>query len=118
MRRQLHGYQHLQILQPKSLDLFVEADPFRWSVGPLAAPSQMLRETVTNVRVDLSEGLPWIPKVEVVLPALQVPIQLLYQLRDRLVALPMISHLVQLLPFLLRSEEHTSELQSPMYLVC
>jgi hypothetical protein len=39
----------------------------------------MLRETVTNVRVDVSEGLAWIPKVEVVLPALQVPVQLLHQ---------------------------------------
>ena len=100
MRRQLHGCQFLQIHQPKSLDLRIETDPFRRSVGPLAAPSQMLRETITNVRVDPSEGLAWIPKVEVVLPALQAPVQLRNQLRDRLVALPMIGHLVQLLPFL------------------
>jgi hypothetical protein len=32
----------------------------------------MLRETTTNVPVDVSEGLAWEPKVEVVLPALQV----------------------------------------------
>src|SRR5260370_32746760 len=76
---------------------------FRRSVGPLAAPSQMLRETVADVRVDLAEGLAWIPKVEVVLPAPQVPVQLRNQFRDRLMALPMISHLVQLLPFLLQS---------------
>src|SRR5450759_5786727 len=84
MRRQLHGCQPLQIHQPKSLDLFIETDPFRRSVGPLAAPSQVLRETVSNVRVDLAEGHAWISKVEVVLPALQVPVQLLNQLRDRL----------------------------------
>src|ERR1039458_7399312 len=103
MRRQLHGCQPLQVHQPKSLDLLIETDPFRRSVGPLAAPSQVLRETVSNVRVDLAEGLPGIPKVEVVLPPFQVPVQLLNQLRDRLVALPMIGHLVQLLPFLLQS---------------
>jgi hypothetical protein len=57
MRRQLHGCQPLQVHQPKSLDLLIEADPFRRTVGPLAAPSQVLRETVSNVRVDLSEGL-------------------------------------------------------------
>src|SRR5260370_6323682 len=99
MRRQLHGCQPLQIHQSKALDLFIVADSFRRSVGPLAAPSQVLRETVSNVRVDLTEGLAWIPKVEEVLPALQVPVQLLNQLRDRLVALPMIGHLVQLRRF-------------------
>src|SRR5450755_400953 len=111
MRRQLHGCQHLQIPQPKSLDLFVEANPLRRSVGPLAAPSQMLRKTVSNVRVDLAEGLAWIPKVKVVLPALQVPVQLLNQLRDRLVALPMIGHLVQLFPFLLQSSRRRTHIQ-------
>jgi hypothetical protein len=50
----------------------------------------MLRETATNVPVDVSEGLAWEPKVEVGLPALQVPVQPLDQLRDRLKALPMI----------------------------
>lgn len=111
MRRQLHGCQHLQIHQPKSLDLLIETDPFRRSVGPLAAPSQVLRETVANVRVDLPEGLAWIPKVEVVLPALQVSVQLLNQLRDRLVALPMIGHLVQLFPFLLQSFRRRTHIQ-------
>src|SRR5260370_3014846 len=103
MRRKLPGGQPLQIRQSKSLDLLIVADPFRRLVGPLAAPSQVLRKTVSNVRVDLTEGLAWIPKVEVVLPALQVPVHLLNQLRDRLVTLPMIGHLVQLLPFLLQS---------------
>src|SRR5258707_5305299 len=98
MRRQLHGCRHLQILQPKPLDLFVEADPFRRSVGPLAAPSQVLRETVSSVRVDPSESLAWIPKVEVVLPAFQLPGQLLNQLRDWLVALPMDRSLVLTFP--------------------
>src|ERR1035437_2537081 len=102
MRRQLHGCQPSQVYQPKPLDLLIEADPFRRSEGPLAASSQMLRETTTNVPVDVSEGLAWIPKVEVVLPALQVPVQPLNQLRDRLKALPMIGHLVQLLPPLLQ----------------
>jgi hypothetical protein len=60
----------------------------------------MVLETFVNVRVDISEGSAWIPKVEVVLPTLQVPVQLLHQSRDRLVALPMIGHLVQLPPFL------------------
>ena len=48
----------------------------------------MLRETITNVRIDLTEGRPWIAKVEVVLPSLQVPVQPLNQVRDRLEALP------------------------------
>src|SRR2546430_2019180 len=39
MRRQLHGCPLLQPHQSKSLDLLVEADPFRRSEGPLAAPS-------------------------------------------------------------------------------
>src|SRR5260370_18439671 len=103
MRRQLHGCQPLQALQPKSLDLLIETNSFRRTEGPLAASFQMLRHTITNVRGDLAEGLAWIPKVEVVLPALQVPVHLLNQLRDRLVTLPMIGHLVQLLPFLLQS---------------
>src|ERR1035438_8075951 len=75
MRRQLHGCQPSQVHQPKPLNLLIEADPFRRSEGPLAASSQMLREPTTNVPVDVSEGLAWIPKVEVVLPALQVPVQ-------------------------------------------
>src|SRR5260370_2557526 len=103
MHRQLHGCQPLQSHQPKTLDLLIETDTFRRSVGPLAAPSQMLRETVANVRVDLSEGLAWIPKVEVVLPARQVPVQLLNQFRDRLVAPPLIWPLLQLLPVLCQS---------------
>jgi hypothetical protein len=37
----------------------------------------MVLETFVNVRVDISEGSAWIPKVEVVLPTLQVPVQLL-----------------------------------------
>src|SRR5450631_4143698 len=113
MRRQLHGCQHLQILQSKSLDLLIETDPFRRAVGPLAAPSQVLCETVSNVRVDLAEGLAWIPEVEVVLPALQLPVQLPNQLRDRLVALPMIGHLVQLLPFLLQGFCRRTHIQIP-----
>src|ERR1039458_8623831 len=102
MRRQLHGCQPLQVHQPKTLELRIEADPFRRSEGPLAASSQVLRETIANVPVDLSESLAWIPEVEVVPPAFQVPVHSLNQLRDRLEALPMIGHLVQLLPFLLQ----------------
>src|SRR5450756_2176057 len=113
MRRQLHGCQFLQIHQPKSLDLLIEADPFRRSEGPLAAPSQMLRETITNVRVDPSGGLAWIPKVEVVLPALQVPVQPHKQLRDRLEALPMIRHLVQLFPLLLQGFGRRTHVEVP-----
>src|SRR5689334_20417709 len=89
--------------QPKTLDLFVIADSFRRTEGSLAAPSQMLRETASNARVDLSEGYARIPEVEVVLPAFQVTVQLLNQLRDRLKALPMIGHFMQLLPLLLQS---------------
>src|SRR5260370_39627620 len=103
MRRQLHGCQPLQIHQSKALDLFIVADSFRRSVGPLAAPSQVLRETVSNVRVDLTEGLAWIPKIEVVLPALQVPVQLLNQLRDRLWAPPEMRYIRQPFPFTLSS---------------
>jgi len=44
-------------------------------VMPLAAPPQMLRETISNVRVDPSEGHARIAKFEVVLPAAQVPVQ-------------------------------------------
>jgi len=51
----------------------------------LAAPSQMLRETIPNVRVDRAEGHPRVSKVKVVAPASQVPVQLLNQLRDGLV---------------------------------
>ena len=73
----------------------------------------MLRETVARGRVDLWEGLAWIPQVEVILPALQAPVQLLYQFRDRLVALPMIGHLVQLLPFLLQSFRRRTHISIP-----
>src|SRR5664280_3228104 len=113
MRRQLHGCQPSQVYQPKPLDLLIGADTFRRSEGPLAASSQMLRETTTNVPVDVSEGLAWIPKVEVVLPALQVPVQPLNQLRDRLAALPIIGHLVQLFPFLLQSFRRRTHIEIP-----
>src|ERR1039458_9490863 len=113
MRRQLHGCQPSQVHQPQSLDLLIEANPFRRSEGPLAASSQMLRETTTNGPVDVSEGLAWKPKVEVVLPALQVPVQPLNQLRDRLKALAMIRHLVQLLPLLLQSFRRRTHIQIP-----
>jgi hypothetical protein len=56
MHRQLHGCQSLQFHQSESLDLLIETDPFRRSEKPLAAPSQMLHETVANIRVNLSEG--------------------------------------------------------------
>src|ERR1017187_4880695 len=101
MRRQLHGCQPLQAYQSKTLDLLIVTNPFRRSEGPLAASSQMLRETISNVRVDLSEGHSRIAKVEIFLPALQVPVQPLNQYRDRLEALMTIRHLVQFLPFLL-----------------
>src|SRR6266536_2084457 len=103
MRRQLRGCQPLQAHQSKTLDLLIVTSPFRRSEGPLAASSQVLRNTITNVRVDRSEGHPRISKVKVVLPALQVTVQPLNQFRDRLEALPMIGHFVQLLPFLLES---------------
>jgi hypothetical protein len=44
--------------ESESLDLPVIADSFRRSEGPLAAWSQVLRETIANVRVDLPEGHP------------------------------------------------------------
>ena len=50
----------------------------------------MPRDTIASVRVDLSEGLAWISKVEVVLSPLQVPVQPLNQFRDGRAALPMI----------------------------
>src|SRR5258706_8569315 len=102
MRRQLHGCPLLQAHQSKTLDLLIKADPFRRPEGPLAASSEMLRETIANVRIDLSEGHSWISKFEVVLPSLQVPVQPLNQYRNRLEALPMIGHLVQLFPFRLQ----------------
>src|SRR5438445_2033100 len=73
----------------------------------------MLRETITNVRVDLSEGYARISKVEVVLPTFQVPVQLLNQLRDRLKTLTMIRHLVQLFPFLLQGLRRRTHVQIP-----
>src|SRR5712691_9838105 len=104
----------LQAHQPKSLDLLIVTDPFRRSEGPLAASSQMLRETIPNVRVDLSEGHARISKIEVVLPSLQVPVQPLNQYRNWLRALPMIGHLVQLLPFLLlQSLRRRTHIQIP-----
>src|ERR1700682_785363 len=102
-----------QAHQPKTLDLLVVADPFRRTEGPLTAPSQMLLETVHDVRVDLSEGDPRVAKVEVVLPAFQVPVQLLHQLRDRVHTLTMIRQLMQLLPFLLQSLPRRTHMQIP-----
>src|ERR1035437_7237195 len=73
----------------------------------------MLRETISNVPVDLAESLAGMPKVKVVLPALQVPVQFLNQLRDRLAALAMVRHLVQLLPFLLQGFRRRTHIQIP-----
>src|SRR5260370_30842981 len=99
MRRQLHGLVNLQLDQSHVLEMPVVSHSFRWSKGPLAASSQVLRKTITNVQVDLSESHAWISEGEVVLPALQVPIELLNQVRERLPALTTIRHLMQLLPF-------------------
>ena len=65
----------LQDAQPHFVEVLIVADPFRRAERPLAAPSQMLRETVSNVRVDLSKGHARISEVEVVLPACEVPVQ-------------------------------------------
>src|ERR1035437_4711134 len=73
----------------------------------------MLRETISNVPVDLAESLAGMPKVKVVLPALQVPVQFLNQLRDRLAALAMVRHLVQLLPFLPQGFRRRTHIQIP-----
>src|ERR1035438_3290011 len=104
--------------QPKALDLFVIADPFRRPEGPLAAPSQMLRETTPKVRVNLSEGYPRIPEIEVVLPAPQMPVQSLNQLRDRLAVLPGIGLFVQLLPLLLQSFLRRTHIEIPPPALC
>ena len=37
-------------------ELPVVADPFQRSEGPLTAATQMLRKSLTKVRVDLAEG--------------------------------------------------------------
>jgi hypothetical protein len=54
-----------QTNQPKALDLFVIADSFRRMEGPLAASSQMLRDTIPKVRVDLAEANARVPEVEI-----------------------------------------------------
>src|SRR5258708_32634592 len=73
----------------------------------------MLPETVTNIRVDLSEGHARIAKDEVVLPTFQVPVQFLSQLRNWLEALVMIRHLVQLFPLLLQSLRRRAHVKVP-----
>src|SRR5258708_20741943 len=78
--------------------MFVIAHPLRRTKGPLAAPPQMWLETVSNVRVDLPERLARIAEREVVRPTFQMPVQLLNQLREWFITLPMICHLVQLGP--------------------
>jgi hypothetical protein len=50
LHRQLHGCRPLQIHQPKSLDLLIESDSFRRSVGPLAVrASLMVHATICAV---------------------------------------------------------------------
>ena len=72
--------------------MMVNADPFRRSKGPLAAPSQMLAETVASVVVDRSKGLTRMSEAKVVPPSFQVPVDLLNQLRNRLEAPLTIRH--------------------------
>src|SRR5258708_39922238 len=99
MRRQLHGLVNLQLDQSHVLEMPVVSHAFRWSKGPLAASSQVLRKTITNVQVDLAEGHAWISEGEVVLPAFQVPVELLNQVRQGLPTLMTIRQLMNLLPF-------------------
>jgi hypothetical protein len=80
IHRQLRGVGS-QIKQPHALKLFIVSHPLRRSEGPLAAPSQVLHETVAHVRVDLPQGHSWIPYREVVRPSLQMPVHFLDQLR-------------------------------------
>src|SRR6202035_4484966 len=111
MRRQLHGLVNLHLDQSHVLEMPVVSHAFRWSKGPLAASSQVLRKTITNVQVDLSESHAWISEGEVVLPAVQVSVELLNQVRERLPALMTICHLMQLLPFPLQRFGRRSHVQ-------
>src|SRR3954470_18788151 len=70
----------------------------RTTVWPLAAPLQMLDQTVPNVTFDLTVGAGGVPDGKVVHPAFQVPIQLSNHDRDGLMALMTVRHLMQLLP--------------------
>src|SRR5215467_1483409 len=69
-----------------------------WSLAPAL---QMLDQTVPNVALDLTVGTRGIPKGEVVHPALQMPIQLSNQDRNRLMTLMTVCHFAQLLPLAL-----------------
>ena len=66
----VEGGQPLQTHPPHALELRVMADAFRRAEGPLAASPQMLRGASENVRVEGTEGVPGIPEIEVVPPAL------------------------------------------------
>src|SRR5882724_10544523 len=97
--------------QPQTLEMAIDADAFRRTEGPLAAPFQMLLETVMNVPIDRAKSLRGIAKIEVVLPAFHLPVHLVNQVRNGLIALPMISHLMQLLPLLLQSLSRRTHVQ-------
>src|SRR5216684_4563627 len=93
--------------------MVVIAHPFWRSKGPLAAPPQMLLETVSNVRVNLPKRHARIAEREVVRPAFQVPVQLLNQLREWFKTLPMICHLVQLGPLSFQRLGRREHIQVP-----
>jgi hypothetical protein len=71
-------------------------------------------ETASHVPVDLPVHARGIPEGEVVRPALQVPIQLSNQVRDRLEALMTVGHLAHFIPFPLDRFLRRKHIQIPL----
>jgi hypothetical protein len=98
MRRPPTGFL-LQVQQTHVVEVLIVAHPLRWSKGPLASTSHVLRKTLTYVGIDLSKTLARITVAKVVRPTLKMCVDLFDELRQRHEAPLLADHLTQPLPF-------------------
>ena len=101
----------LQIDQPQTFEMLIEASPFRRSKGSLTAPAQMPCQPTAYIPVHTSLCIARIAKRKVIGPTSQLSIDPLYQMRHRYMTLPTIDHRSKLLPLRLQRIARGGDIQ-------
>ena len=73
----------LQVHQAHTLEVLVVTYSLRRSKRPLASPSNVLRQSLAQVAVDLPKSSTRVPVAKVIRPPLKMTVELFYQLRQR-----------------------------------
>src|SRR5574342_680671 len=98
-----HTVLALQVHQTHAADVLVVAYSLGWPTGPLASASDMLRQTLSYIGIDLSKPLARITIAKVVRPTVKMPIKLFNKFRQRYEAALFAGHLTQHLPLFSQS---------------